>query len=249
MSLGLTSKHSPRLATSAHHLQAAVLLVPTTEARASHNIAMKCHSLSLCTFIAVVGAAALAQKTPMTDVRPKTEGQTGTRPHMSSPPPSAHVNPAVLRKPMGNSSTTLCNDFYDVQGGSRDYVRGRYSRGPPSMSCNGYSVYIQNRSNPLYLYAVTPPSGGDPFWDIGSQDSMMGCLARGYAYMLIGGCGCPTDCDDDCAQQACKANQCDQYGECFGYQWLTYTGLGISGDPNPPDCNANSWCLSGLWLA
>ena len=230
---------------------------------------MKCH-MSLCTFIAVVGAACLvpqAQGNPATDMLAEIDAKSDERLHIPSPRPGAHVfsratNPVALSKPMDNSSAT-CNDFYDVQGGARYWLQGRYSRGPSSMNCNGASVYIQNASNPFYLYASVL-SNGNYVWQISGEDNMKGCTARALAYMFWTGCSCPTDpgclptcapyptdgdCSTTCAQRTCK-DSCGNPArlKCLGYSWYAYTGVNAGGS-EPPECNADSWCVSGIWLS
>lgn len=218
---------------------------------------MKCH-MSLCTFIAVVGAACLvpqAQGNLATDMLAEIDAKSDERlHHIPSPRPGAHffsraTNPVALSKPMDNSSAT-CNDFYDVQGGARSWLRGRYSRGPSSMNCNGASVYIQNATNPLYLYMSQDSTGGTA-WQISNEISMKDCADQSFAFMLVADCSCPTDpdCSTTCAQRTCK-DSCDSYGECLGYNWFADTGVnGAGSKTEPPECNADIWCISGIWLS
>lgn len=78
---------------------------------------------------------------------------------------------------------------------------------------------------------------------------MKGCADRSHAIMMVGGCSCPTDpdCSTTCAQRTCK-DSCDSYGECLGYNWWANTGVNAGGS-EPPECNADIWCVSGIWLS
>jgi hypothetical protein len=167
------------------------------------------------------------------EIRVLQDRQSRERPSLahrrrSLPSSSSSSSSNVSRSHVGN----VCKDSYVLNGGAvRDpsdtfYTRGRYTKAPTTMTCNGKPVYIQNTSVPWYMYQ---PETED-YWWIASQTSMEGCKAIGFITSTYD-CDCPGDCY--------PPSGCAGIGT-----WETATGT------STPDkeCNEEDWCPTGIWM-
>jgi hypothetical protein len=119
-----------------------------------------------------------------------------------------------------NNSVAVCSSVYEVRGGCRDFLKGRYSRMPVPVSCSGQPVYDRDGAGQIFLYKAI--FGG---WGVSNLESMQQCEASWYTYYAQGDCECLGDA-------GCKGT------------WVTNTGS----ETDDGECEASTWCSSGIWL-
>ena len=184
--------------------------------------------LTLSAAVALCGAVPTMSSTPMLadDAAPSS---------MPSSPAPSSFNHTIKAT---DNSTTTCDIYYTVYGGGRAAYRGKYNRGPASMSCHSLPVYIQDASNPNYLFSPTGNSG----WVItNSQSSMQDCKNTGSLY-TAGACACPSECK-------ATATDCGPPGTHSVGAWKENTGATNRGNAGSEAmCDADVWCPSGLWV-
>ena len=193
---------------------------------------MRKQALSLIGTFAVVIAASIGASATLLTVNSVNNISQGRGARLSSTKEGHQLDRgrAASAKPLNNVTGTPCDSYYNMYGGSRAQFRGRYNKGPASMTCHGNAVYIQSDTScsgcPHYLI-YTGHS-----WLVTSQDVMKACGTSGTV-PSANDCTCPQDCTDPCTG-------CGSFGA-----WQENTGR--NGNGGGATCNEDAWCDSGIW--